>query len=76
MEVRNLTNTDLSGAEWKKSSRSADNGGNCVEVATNLRGLIAVRDSKNPSGDVLAFTPGEWRTFLGSVKHGEFDDLV
>lgn len=73
MEPRDLTATDLPGAVWKKSSRSGNGGGNCVEVATNLPGLIAVRDSKNPNGAALAFTPSEWRAFLGGVKLGEFD---
>jgi len=73
MEPKNLTATDLAEAVWKKSSRSGNNGGNCVEVAANLPGIIAVRDSKNPNGPALAFTPGEWRAFLGGVKLGEFD---
>ncbi|WP_155346961.1 DUF397 domain-containing protein [Acrocarpospora pleiomorpha] len=64
---------DLSKAVWKKSSRSADNGGECVEVAVNIPGIVAVRDSKNPEGPALIFTPAEWRAFLGGVKHGEFD---
>ncbi|MFI7449284.1 DUF397 domain-containing protein [Nonomuraea sp. NPDC049714] len=58
---------------WKKSSRSGNGGGNCVEVATNLPGLIAVRDSKNPNGAALVFTPSEWRAFLGGVRLGGFD---
>jgi Domain of unknown function (DUF397) len=73
MEPRDLTPTDLSGAVWKKSSRSGNNGGNCVEVATNLPGVVAVRDSKDRTGPALVFTPSEWRAFLGGVKDGEFD---
>ncbi|MEU1737093.1 DUF397 domain-containing protein [Streptosporangium sp. NPDC020145] len=42
----------LSNAEFHKSSLSGANG-QCVEVATNLPGLVAVRDSKNPSGPAL-----------------------
>lgn len=41
---------DLSRAEWRKSSKSSGNGGNCVEVARNLPGIVAVRDSKDPDG--------------------------
>ncbi|MEO3858052.1 DUF397 domain-containing protein [Acrocarpospora sp. B8E8] len=67
---------DLSKAVWKKSSRSADNGGECVEVAVNIPGIVAVRDSKNPHGPALTFTPAEWHAFLGGVKHGEFDARV
>jgi hypothetical protein len=64
---------DLSAAVWRKSSRSSGNGGQCVEVADNLPGVVAVRDSKNPDGPKLLFTPAEWRAFVGGVKAGEFD---
>ncbi|MEU8054619.1 DUF397 domain-containing protein [Microbispora bryophytorum] len=64
---------DLSQAMWKKSSRSGDSGGNCVEVARNLPGVIAVRDSKDPDGPKLLFTPSEWDAFIGGVRDGEFD---
>lgn len=43
---------DLTGAVWRKSSRSDGNGGACVEVARNLPGIVAVRDSKDPAGNV------------------------
>jgi hypothetical protein len=75
MDAEDLIHADLSQAVWMKSSRSGGNGGNCVEVATNLPGVVAVRDSKNRSGPVLSFTPAEWRAFLGGVKDGEFDQL-
>ncbi len=54
---------DLSRAEWHKSSHSSQDG-NCVEVARNLPGLIAVRDSKAPEGPKLLVTPETWRAFL------------
>ena len=44
-----MTEIDLSRAEWHKSSYSSQSG-NCVEVARNLPGLVAVRDSKQPDG--------------------------
>jgi hypothetical protein len=65
--------TDLSGANWRKSSRSGGNGGNCVEVADNLSGVVAVRDSKDSAGPTLTFTPMEWAAFVDGVKRGEFD---
>ncbi|MGY0003491.1 DUF397 domain-containing protein [Micromonospora sp. I033] len=50
---------------WRKSTRS-DNDGNCVEVAGNLSGVVLVRDSKDPSGPTLAFTPDAWRSFVSA----------
>jgi uncharacterized protein DUF397 len=63
---------DLTNAEWRKSSFSGGNGGNCVEVARNLPGVVAVRDSKDREGPALVFTPGEWRAFLDGVRGDEF----
>ncbi|GAA3421202.1 DUF397 domain-containing protein [Streptosporangium vulgare] len=69
---------DLNNATWVTSTMSGDNGGDCVEVA-NLRdtadhpALIAVRDSKDPEGPKLLFTPTAWNTFLGGVRAGRFD---
>jgi Domain of unknown function (DUF397) len=58
-------------AVWRKSSRS--NGqGQCVEVA-RLEQAIAVRDSKDPAGPVLTFTPDEWAAFIAGTKDGQFD---
>jgi hypothetical protein len=64
---------DLTGAVWRKSSYSSGNGGACVEVARNLPGVVAVRDSKNPAGPALAVTPAAWRTFTRRVRDGRFD---
>lgn len=64
---------DLTSAIWRKSTRSGSNGGHCVEVALNLPGVVAVRDSKNPDGSALAFTADEWRAFLAGARTGEFD---
>ncbi|MEU8047598.1 DUF397 domain-containing protein [Micromonospora echinofusca] len=62
--------TDLTGAVWRKSTRSGGNGGNCVEVATNLPGAVAVRDSKDAYGPALAFASDAWQTFVSGVKSG------
>ncbi|MGD0374076.1 MAG: DUF397 domain-containing protein [Streptosporangiaceae bacterium] len=64
---------DLSGATWRKSSYSGGNGGNCVEVAANLPGIVAVRDSKDRGGPVLIFTPDEWQAFAAGAKAGQLD---
>jgi hypothetical protein len=60
-------------AEWRKSSYSGSNGGGCVEVARNLPGIVAVRDSKDRSGPVLTFAPDEWTAFTAGVREGQFD---
>jgi hypothetical protein len=57
---------DLTGAAWRKSSRSNSNGGQCVEVA-DLRNAVAVRDSKDRSGPVLYFAPDSWTAFVSGV---------
>ncbi|MEU5903277.1 DUF397 domain-containing protein [Micromonospora sp. NPDC047467] len=60
--------TDLTGAVWRKSTRSGDNGGDCVEVASNLPGVVAVRDSKNSDGPALRFEQCAWLLFTTAVK--------
>ncbi|PSK67018.1 hypothetical protein B0E53_01006 [Micromonospora sp. MH33] len=57
---------------WRKSVRSA-NEGNCVEVADNLPGVVLVRDSKDPSGPALAFTPDAWRSLVTSLRRRALD---
>lgn len=56
---------------WVKSSLSAYNG-NCVEVA-DVDGDVGVRNSRDPGGAVLQFTPDEWKAFMGGCRLGEFD---
>lgn len=60
-------------ALWRKSTRSDNNGGACVEVAITPN-LIGVRDTKDQgNGPVLTFTPAEWNAFIGGAKDGEFN---
>ena len=59
---------DLTRARWRKSSYSSANGA-CVEVA-DLHEAIAVRDSKDPAGPKLIFTPADWRAFVSAVAEG------
>jgi hypothetical protein len=67
-----MVDRDSSSPDWVKSSLSMHNG-NCVEVAGLTDDIIRVRDSKNPRGATLSFTPAEWDAFLGGVHLGEFN---
>ncbi|HEY8534429.1 MAG TPA: DUF397 domain-containing protein [Micromonospora sp.] len=58
---------DLTGARWRKSSYSGSNEAMCVEVADNVPGVVGVRDSKDPTGPVLTFSPEAWRAFLARL---------
>jgi hypothetical protein len=58
---------DITGAAWRKSSYSGGASGNCVEVAAADR-TVAVRDSQDPKGPVLAFGPSDWQRFAARVR--------
>ena len=68
-EVRGMTEIDLSRAERRKSSYS-NQSGNCIEVARNLPGLVAVRDSKELYGARLVVSRETWRGFLKGWRVG------
>jgi hypothetical protein len=53
---------------WRKSTYSGNGGSDCVEVARNLPGVVAVRDSKNPGGPVLTVSTDEWASFITSLR--------
>jgi hypothetical protein len=63
---------ELTGAVWRKSVRSGQSG-DCVEVATNLAGMVPMRDTKDRDGGTLTFSSASWAAFVEGVKRGEFD---
>ena len=64
---------DLTGVAWRKSSYSGGNGGDCVEVAQTRPTAVAIRDSKDPNGPKLIFTPAAWAAFTTTVRTAAHD---
>ncbi|MCZ4097294.1 MULTISPECIES: DUF397 domain-containing protein [unclassified Streptomyces] len=71
-----MSNTpDPSGStQWVKSTYSGGEGGQCIEwsPAAAVTGVVPVRDSKDPHGPALTFTPDAWASFVAGVQSGEF----
>jgi hypothetical protein len=53
--------------DWRKSSYSGANGGDCIETATGS-GVILVRDTTDRDGGTLAFGAGAWERFVGQLR--------
>ncbi len=64
--------TDLSQADWRKAMASQNNGG-CVEVAANLPGVIAIRDSKRPADGAHVVSAAAFAAFLADARAGRYD---
>ncbi|MFF1902381.1 DUF397 domain-containing protein [Kitasatospora sp. NPDC058218] len=64
---------DLTAATWRKSSYSEGDGGECIEVAPGYPHHVPVRDSKDPHGPALLFSPAAWQAFVTAVNTGDFD---
>ncbi|MER5971328.1 DUF397 domain-containing protein [Streptomyces sp. NPDC002055] len=62
---------ELTGAQWRMSSCSGDDGGQCVEVAA-ASCAVAVRDSKDPNGPALTFSPDVLAAFVSAAARCEF----
>lgn len=58
---------DLDRAAWRKSSRSSASGSDCVEIV-EVADVIGVRDSKDPAGPVLLFSPYSWTSFTTGLR--------
>ncbi|GHH12129.1 DUF397 domain-containing protein [Streptomyces lanatus] len=65
------SSTELPGAGWLRSSYSTG-ANNCVETARPFSGpwtgLLAVRDSKDPAGPALLFSPESWAGFTAAFQ--------
>jgi hypothetical protein len=57
---------------WKKASRSGGGANQCLEVR-QYKGTVQVRDSKDPDGPVLTFSPEQWGAFVAAAANGEFN---
>ena len=57
-------------AEFKTSSFCS--GGDCVEVGMRDGGVVAVRDTKDRSRELM-FSSQEWAAFVAGIKRGAFD---
>ncbi|MFI5749108.1 DUF397 domain-containing protein [Streptomyces sp. NPDC051644] len=68
---------EFEGAVWMKPSRSGGSEGQCFECAdvTRTHSGFAVRDSKNPDGPALLFTPEVFSGFIAAVSRNEFNLL-
>jgi hypothetical protein len=67
--------TALPVSGWQKSRRSSPHG-NCVELAGLPDGGIAIRNSRDPHGPALVYTPAEIEAFFAGVRAGEFNHLI
>ncbi|MDT0613814.1 DUF397 domain-containing protein [Streptomyces lancefieldiae] len=66
--MTSIPEADLSTAAWHKSSYSAGDGGDCLEVAAGNPTTVPVRDSKNPHGPKLLFRADSWAVFVNGLK--------
>ena len=72
------TTPDLCRAEWLKSSYSGNGGANCIEWAPKIAttsGTVPIRDSKDPNGPTLFFSPQAWASFVSAVNAGELPSI-
>jgi hypothetical protein len=66
--------TDLTDAQWRKASRSGQANGGCVEIAGNMPGVTAIRDSKRPEDGAHIVRREAFAAFLADVKDGRYDN--
>ncbi|WP_026414033.1 DUF397 domain-containing protein [Actinomadura oligospora] len=59
---------DLTMTQWRKSSHSAHEGGDCIEVAATTD-VVGVRDSKDADGPRLVLTTANWQALTRQIKN-------
>ncbi len=64
---------ELKAATWRKATRSASNGGDCLEVAPLSGGRVGLRDTEAPERAPFVVSAGVWDAFIDGAKKGEFD---
>ncbi|MFF7115503.1 DUF397 domain-containing protein [Streptomyces albogriseolus] len=67
---------DLPEGNWKKSSYSGAQQGDCLEVQATMEGLVAARDSKAPHLGVFVFGADQWAAFIADVKSGRLEMIT
>ncbi|MDH6108470.1 hypothetical protein P3T36_003886 [Kitasatospora sp. MAP12-15] len=65
---------ELTKATWRTSTYSGQ-GGECVQVADGILGVMPVRDSKDPAGPALVFSADAFAAFVAGIKAGEFGSV-
>ncbi len=75
IEDNGIAADQLGAVTWRKS-RASNPSGDCIEVAALDSGAVAVRNSRDPHGPALVYTPAEIDAFIRGAKDGEFDDLT
>lgn len=68
-----MSTADLSSAHWRKAARSGPANGGCVEIASNLRGVVAIRDSARPQDGAHVTSKAGFAVFLVDAKTGYYD---
>lgn len=65
--------TGLPSAVWRKAAKSTSGNGGCVEIAANLPGVTAIRDSKRPQDGAHVVSREAFAAFLADAKAGRYD---
>jgi hypothetical protein len=68
-----MNTVDLSRARWRKATASGGSNGGCVEIAANLPGVAAVRDSTRPGDGAHVVTHAAFEAFLEDLRAGKYD---